>query len=42
MIEAFGVSHVGMVRSINEDSFVQSLKDNFNAEVVPGSVKPVT
>jgi DNA polymerase III subunit gamma/tau len=29
-------------QSINEDSFVQSLKDNFNAEVVPGSVKPVT
>lgn len=29
-------------QAINEDSFVQSLKDNFNAEVVPGSVKPVT
>ncbi len=30
------------VTSINEDSFVQSLKENFNAEVIPGSVKPVT
>jgi len=30
------------VESINEDSFAQSLKDNFNAEVIPGSVKPVT
>jgi len=30
------------VESINEDSFAQALKDNFNAEVIPGSVKPVT
>jgi len=30
------------VESINEDSFTQSLKENFNAEIVPGSVKPVT
>jgi len=30
------------VQSINEDSFAQSLKENFNAEVIPGSVKPVT
>ena len=29
------------VQSINEDSFTQALKDNFNAEVIPGSVKPV-
>jgi len=29
-------------QSINEDSFTQSLKDNFNAEIIPGSVKPVT
>jgi DNA polymerase-3 subunit gamma/tau len=28
--------------SINEDSFVRSLKENFNAEVIPGSVKPLT
>ena len=28
-------------QSINDDSFVQSLKENFNAEVIPGSVKPV-
>ena len=27
--------------SIEQDSFVQSLKENFNAEIVPGSVKPV-
>ena len=30
------------VQSVNDDSFTQSLKENFNAEVVPGSVKPVT
>ena len=30
------------VESINEDSFAQALKENFNAEIVPGSVKPVT
>ncbi len=30
------------VESINEDSFTQSLKENFNAEIIPGSVKPVT
>ena len=30
------------VQSINEDSFAQSLKENFNAEIIPGSVKPVT
>ncbi len=30
------------VQSINEDSFTQSLKENFNAEIIPGSVKPVT
>jgi len=29
------------VESINEDSFTQSLKENFNAEIIPGSVKPV-
>jgi len=29
------------VEAINEDSFAQSLKENFNAELVPGSVKPV-
>ncbi len=29
------------VESINEDSFAQALKDNFNAEVIPGSVKPI-
>lgn len=28
--------------SIESDSFVQSMKENFNAEIVPGSVKPVT
>lgn len=27
--------------SVAEDSFVQALKDNFSAEIVPGSVKPV-
>ena len=27
--------------SIEGDSFVQAMKENFNAEVVPGSVKPV-
>ena len=27
--------------SIEGDSFVQAMKDNFNAEIVPGSVKPV-
>jgi DNA polymerase-3 subunit gamma/tau len=30
------------VRSINEDSFTQTLKENFNAEIIPGSVKPVS
>lgn len=30
------------VQSINEDSFTQTLKENFNAEVIPGSVKPVS
>ena len=30
------------VEAINEDSFTQSLKENFNAEIIPGSVKPVT
>jgi DNA polymerase-3 subunit gamma/tau len=30
------------VESINEDSFTQSLKENFNAEIIPGSVKPVS
>lgn len=30
------------VESINEDSFAQTLKENFNAEIIPGSVKPVT
>jgi DNA polymerase-3 subunit gamma/tau len=30
------------VRSINEDSFAQSLKEKFNAEIIPGSVKPVS
>ena len=30
------------VESINEDSFAQSLKDNFSAEIIPGSVKPVS
>jgi DNA polymerase-3 subunit gamma/tau len=30
------------VQSINEDSFTQSLKENFNAEIIPGSVKPVS
>ncbi len=30
------------VESINEDSFTQALKENFNAEIIPGSVKPVT
>ncbi len=29
-------------QSINEDSFTQTLKENFNAELIPGSVKPVT
>ena len=29
-------------RSIEEDSFVQAMKQQFDAEVVPGSVKPVT
>jgi len=28
-------------KSMNEDGFVQTLKDNFNAEIIPGSVKPV-
>jgi len=30
------------VQSINEDSFTQSLKENFSAEIIPGSVKPVS
>jgi len=30
------------VRSINEDSFTQTLKESFNAEIIPGSVKPVS
>ncbi|MBT8134074.1 MAG: DNA polymerase III subunit gamma/tau, partial [Gammaproteobacteria bacterium] len=30
------------VASINEDSFTQTLKEQFNAEVIPGSVKPLT
>lgn len=30
------------VDSINKDSFTQSLKENFNAEIIPGSVKPIT
>ena len=30
------------VESINEDSFTHALKENFNAEIIPGSVKPVT
>jgi DNA polymerase-3 subunit gamma/tau len=30
------------VTSINEDGFTQALKENFNAEIVPGSVKPIT
>ncbi len=29
-------------QSINEDSFTQTLKENFNAEIIPGSVKPIT
>ncbi|HEB81403.1 MAG TPA: DNA polymerase III subunit gamma/tau [Gammaproteobacteria bacterium] len=28
-------------QAITEDSFAQALKENFNAELVPGSVKPV-
>ncbi len=28
--------------SIEGDSFVQAMKENFNAEIVPGSVKPVS
>jgi len=28
--------------AIEEDSFVQAMKKNFNAEVIPGSVKPVS
>ena len=28
--------------SINEDSFTRSLKENFSAELIPGSVKPVS
>ena len=30
------------VEAINEDSFTQTLKEQFNAEIIPGSVKPVT
>ncbi len=29
-------------QSVNEDSFAQTLKESFNAEIIPGSVKPVT
>jgi DNA polymerase-3 subunit gamma/tau len=29
-------------QSVEEDSFTQSLKESFNAELVPGSVKPVS
>ncbi|MBE9568446.1 MAG: hypothetical protein IMF14_07095, partial [Proteobacteria bacterium] len=29
-------------QSIDEDSFTRSLKETFNAEIIPGSVKPVT
>ena len=29
-------------QAIEEDGFVQAMKENFNAEIVPGSVKPVT
>jgi DNA polymerase-3 subunit gamma/tau len=29
-------------RAVEEDSFAQSLKESFNAELVPGSVKPVS
>jgi DNA polymerase-3 subunit gamma/tau len=28
-------------QAINEDSFTQTLKEKFNAEIIPGSVKPV-
>ncbi len=28
-------------KAIEEDGFVQAMKENFNAEIVPGSVKPV-
>ncbi|MDH5611388.1 MAG: DNA polymerase III subunit gamma/tau [Gammaproteobacteria bacterium] len=28
--------------SIEEDSFVRAMRENFNAEIVPGSVKPVS
>jgi DNA polymerase III subunit gamma/tau len=30
------------VEAINEDSFTQTLKETFNAEIIPGSVKPVS
>lgn len=30
------------VESIDQDSFTQALKENFNAEIIPGSVKPVS
>ncbi|HHJ34433.1 MAG TPA: DNA polymerase III subunit gamma/tau [Gammaproteobacteria bacterium] len=30
------------IASIDGDSFTQSLKENFNAEIIPGSVKPVS
>jgi len=30
------------VEAINEDSFTQTLKEQFNAEIIPGSIKPVT
>ncbi len=29
-------------QSIDEDGFVQAMKENFNAEVIPGSVRPST
>ena len=29
-------------QSVDEDSFTQTLKENFNAELIPGSVKPVS
>jgi len=28
-------------KAVEEDGFVQAMKENFNAEIVPGSVKPV-
>ena len=29
-------------QSIDEDSFTRTLKEKFNAEIIPGSVKPVS